>query len=119
MPTGCPFGEVVALEWSWIKGRRVHLPDFKSRPGRPTRHVDNITVHWQRSRNEAGLPGLRFHDLVTIAKTPGPRPRRDHRALRPPVRPLDVRGRRAGLRHDSGTIEAALAGSGDSRHAHH
>ncbi len=35
MPTGCPFGEVVALEWSWIKGRRVHLPDFKSRPGRP------------------------------------------------------------------------------------
>ena len=32
MLTGCRFGEVVSLEWDWIKGKRIHLPDSKSGP---------------------------------------------------------------------------------------
>ncbi len=81
---GSRFGEVVSLEWSWIKGKRIRLPDSKSEPRTvwlssaaravvdsvpryspdcpflfptrpPTRHVDNICVQCQRIRNEAGL----------------------------------------------------------------
>ena len=92
MLTGCRFGEIASLEWDWIKGKRIHLPDSKSGartvwlssaaravidaiprynedcpylfPGRPpTRPIDNIAFHWDRIRNEAGLPGLRLHDL--------------------------------------------------------
>ena len=92
MLTGCRFGEVVSLEWCWIKGKRIFLPDSKSGPrtvwlsgaaralidaiprygpdcpflfpARPlTRHIDNIEYQWHRIRNEAGLPGLRLHDL--------------------------------------------------------
>ena len=29
----------------------------------PTRHIDNFEYQWHRIRNEAGLPGLRIHDL--------------------------------------------------------
>ena len=32
MLTGCRFGEVVWLEWDWIRGKRIHLPDAKSGP---------------------------------------------------------------------------------------
>ena len=32
MLTGCRFSEVAALEWDWIRGRRIHLPDSKSSP---------------------------------------------------------------------------------------
>ena len=32
MLTGCRFGEIVALEWDWIRDKRIHLPDSKSRP---------------------------------------------------------------------------------------
>ena len=92
MLTGCRFGEIASLEWDWIKGKRIHLPDSKSGPRTvwlssatravidaiprygadcpylfpdrpPTRHVENIQRHWDRIRNEAGLPGLRLHDL--------------------------------------------------------
>ena len=92
MLTGCRLGEVVSLEWDWIKGKRIHLPDSKSGPrtvwlssaaravidaiprysedcpflfpARPaTRHIDNLGTQWHRIRNEAGLPGLRIHDL--------------------------------------------------------
>ena len=92
MLTGCRLGEVVSLEWDWIKGKRIHLPDSKSGPRTvwlssaaravidaiprysehcpfvfparpPTRHVDNFHYQWDRIRNEAGLPGLRIHDL--------------------------------------------------------
>ncbi len=92
MLTGCRAGEIVSLEWDWIKGRRIHLPDSKSGartvwlssaaravidaipryspdcpflfPARPpTRHIDNFEHQWHRIRNEAGLPGLRLHDL--------------------------------------------------------
>ena len=92
MLTGCRLGEVLALEWDWIKGRRIHLPDSKSGPRTvwlsgaaravidaipryspdcsflfparpPTRHITGIEYRWHRIRNEAGLPGLRLHDL--------------------------------------------------------
>ncbi len=92
MLTGCRFGEVVSLEWDWIRGTRIHLPDSKSGPRTvwlssaaravidaipryspdcpflfparpPTRHIDNIEYQWTRIRNEAGLPRLRLHDL--------------------------------------------------------
>ncbi|MDE0129880.1 MAG: site-specific integrase [Gammaproteobacteria bacterium] len=92
MLTGCRPGEVLSLEWDWIKGKRIFLPDskcgprtvwlpgaarevidaiprysgacpylFPNRP--PTRPIDNIAFHWDRIRNEAGLPDLRLHDL--------------------------------------------------------
>ena len=92
MLSGCRFGEVASLEWDWIKGKCIHLPDSKSGPRTvwlssaaravidaiprygadcpyllpdrpPTRHVENIQRQWDRIRNEAGLPGLRLHDL--------------------------------------------------------
>ena len=90
--TGCRVGEILSLEWGWIKGKRIFLPDskcgprtvwlssdaravidaiprysedcpylFPSRP--PKRPIDNIVFHWNRIRHEAGLPGLRLHDL--------------------------------------------------------
>ena len=92
MLTGCRFGEIAALEWDWIKDKRIHLPDTKSGPRTvwlssaaravidaiprysaecpylfparpPTRPIDNIAFQWDRIRAEAGLPGLRLHDL--------------------------------------------------------
>ena len=92
MLTGCRFGEIAALEWDWIRDRRIHLPDSKSGPRTvwlssaaqavidaiprygpdcpylfparpPTRPIDNIGYQWDRIRAEAGLPGLRLHDL--------------------------------------------------------
>ena len=92
MLTGCRFGEIASLEWDWIKGKRIHLPDSKSGPRTvwlssaaravidaiprygedcpylfptrpPTRPVDTIAFHWDRIRKEADLPELRLHDL--------------------------------------------------------
>ena len=92
MLTGCRFGEIAALEWDWIRDKRIHLPDSKSGPRTvwlssaartvidaiprysadcpflfparpPTRHIENIGYQWERIRDEAGLPGLRLHDL--------------------------------------------------------
>ena len=92
MLTGCHFVEIVSLEWDWIKGKRILLPDRKSGPRTvwlssaaravidviprysddcpflfptrpPVRYIDNIEFHWHRIRNEAGLPRLRIHDL--------------------------------------------------------
>ena len=92
MLTGCRVGEIRTLEWEWIKGKRIFLPDSKSGPHTvwlsnaaravidtiprysedcpflfpnrpPTRPLDNITFHWNRIRIEAGLPGVRLHDL--------------------------------------------------------
>ena len=92
MLTGCRVGEILSLEWNWIKGKRIFLPDSKSGPRTvwlssparavidtiptysedcqylfparpPTRPIDNIAFHWDRIRNEAGLSGVRLHDL--------------------------------------------------------
>jgi len=85
-------GEIVGLQWDWIKGRRIFLPDAKSGPrtvwlsaparavidaipsygrdcpflfpGRPpTRPTTMVPFQWARIRDEAGLPGVRLHDL--------------------------------------------------------
>ena len=95
MLTGCRAGEVVSLEWDWIRGKRIHLPDSKSGPRaiwlssaaravtrsstlsratapiarscfrRVRRRATSTTssTNGHRIRNEAGLPGLRIHDL--------------------------------------------------------
>ena len=92
MLTGCRFSEIASLEWDWIRGKRIHLPDSKSGPRTvwlssaartvidaipryredcpylfpsvpPTRPVANIAKQWKRIRDEAELPGLRLHDL--------------------------------------------------------
>ena len=152
MLTGCRLGEIVSLEWDWIRGKRVHLPDSKSGPRTvwlssaaravidaiprysancpflfparpPTRHIDSITFHWHRIRNEAGLPGLRIHDLrhswastaamngvdmVTIAKLLG------HALVETTERYTHLSDRSVADAADrvSGRIHAALAGSG-------
>ena len=152
MLTGCRFGEIAALEWNWIKDKRIHLPDSKSGPrtvwlcdaaraiidavprygedcpylfpGRPpTRPVDTIASQWNRIREEAGLPGLRLHDLrhswasvaamngvgmVTIAKLLG------HALVETTERYVHLSDRSAAEAADrvSGRIGAALAGRG-------
>ena len=92
MLTGCRFGEIAALEWDWIKDKRIFLSDSKSGPRTvwlssparavidaiprygpdcpflfparpPARPIDTIAFQWDRIRDEAGLPGLRLHDL--------------------------------------------------------
>ena len=155
MLTGCRFGEIVSLEWDWIKDKRIFLPDSKSGPRTvwlssaaravidaiprysedcpylfparpPTRHIDNITFHWDRIRNEAGLPGVRLHDLrhswasvaamngvgmVTIAKLLG------HALVETTERYVHLSDRSAADAADrvSGRIHAALAGRGAER----
>ena len=90
--TGCRFGEIAALEWDWIEGKRIFLPDAKSGPrtvwlssaaravidaiprysaachyvfpGRPAdRPTGDISNDWGHIRKEAGLPDVRLHDL--------------------------------------------------------
>ena len=90
--TGCRAGEVMSLQWDWIKGKRILLPDSKSGPRTvwlssaaravidaipryseecpylfparpPTRPIDNIAFHWDRIRREAGLCDVRLHDF--------------------------------------------------------
>ena len=163
MLTGCRFGEIASLEWDWIKDKRIHLPDSKSGPRTvwlssaaravidaiprysadcpylfparpPTRHIDNITFHWDRIRNEAGLPGVRLHDLrhswasvaamngvgmVTIAKLLG------HALVETTERYVHLSDRSVSDAADrvSNRIHAALAGrgaerEGGARHAH-
>ena len=163
MLTGCRFGEVVSLEWDWIRGKCIHLPDSKSGqrtvwlssaaravidaipryspdcpflfPARPpTRHIDNIEYQWTRIRNEAGLPGLRLHDLrhswasvaamngvdmVTVAKLLG------HALVETTERYVHLSDRSVADAADrvSNRIHAALAGrgaedEGGTSHAH-
>ena len=163
MLTGCRFGEVVSLEWDWIRGKRIHLPDSKSGPRTvwlssaaravidaipryspdcpflfparpPTRHIDNFEYQWHRIRNEAGLPGLRIHDLrhswastaamhgvdmVTIAKLLG------HALVETTERYVHLSDQSVADAADrvSNRIHAALAGRGEeceggARHAH-
>ncbi len=163
MLTGCRFGEVVSLEWDWIRGKRIHLPDSKSGPRTvwlssaaravidaipryspdcpflfparpPTRHIDNFEYQWHRIRNEAGLPGLRLHDLrhnwasvaamngvdmVTVAKLLG------HALVETTERYTHLSDQSVADAADrvSNRIHAALAGrgaerEGGTRHAH-
>ena len=155
MLTGCRPGEVVSLEWDWIRAKRIHLPDAKSGPRTvwlsgaaravidaipryspdcpflfparpPTRHIDNFAYQWDRIRDEAGLPGLRLHDLrhswasvaamngvdmVTIAKLLG------HALVETTERYTHLSDRSVADAADrvSNRIDAALAGRGAAR----
>ena len=82
--TGCRLGEVVSLEWEWIRGQRIHLPGSKSGPRTvwlsgaarvvidaipryspdcpflfparpPTRHIDNFEYQRRRIRPGRGV----------------------------------------------------------------
>ena len=163
MLTGCRLGEVRSLEWDWIKGKRIFLPDAKSGPRTvwlssaaravidaiprysvdcpflfparpPTRHVQGVEYQWHRIRNEAGLPGLRLHDLrhswasvaamngvgmVTIAKLLG------HALVETTERYVHLSDQSVAdaANRVSGRISVALAGSsaeheGETDHAH-
>ena len=120
--TGCRFGEIAALEWDWIKDKRIHLPDSKSGPRTvwllsdaravidsiprygpdcpylfpahpPARPIDNIASQWNRIRDEAGLPGLRRPSpLLGIHRRREQRGHGDHRKA---ARPCAGRGHRA------------------------
>lgn len=153
MLTGCRFSEIASLEWDWIRGKRIFLPDSKSGPRTvwlssaaravidaiprygpdcpylfpvrpPTRPVENIAFQWNRIRDEAGLPGLRLHDLrhswastatmngvdmVTIAKLLG------HALVETTERYVHLSDRSAQDAADrvSNRIGAALAGKGE------
>ena len=90
--TGCRYGEVLNLQWDWIKDKRILLPDSKSGPRTvwlssaaravidaiprygddcpllfparpPDRPTSMVPHHWSRIRRDAGLDGLRLHDL--------------------------------------------------------
>ena len=152
MLTACRFGEIGSLEWDWIRDKCIHLPDLKSGPRTvwlssavravidaiprysadcpylfparpPTRPIDNIAFQWDRIRAEAGLPGLRLHDLcqswastaamngvdmVTIAKLLG------HALVETTERYIHLSDRSVTDAADrvSNRIHAALAGSG-------
>ena len=153
--TGCRVGEIVSLEWDWIKGKRILLPDSKSGPRTvwlsssaravidaiprygedcpllfPSRPPDKPTSmvphHWSRIRREAGLDGLRLHDLrhnwasvaamngvdlVTIAKLLG------HALVETTERYAHLSDRSVGDAADrvSNRIQAALTGGGRKR----
>ena len=163
MLTGCRAGEIVSLEWDWIRAKRIHLPDSKSGPRTvwlsstaravidaiprysedcpflfparpPTRPINNFAYQWDRIRDEAGLPGLRIHDLrhswasvaamngvdmVTVAKLLG------HALVETTERYTHLSDQSVADAADrvSNRIHAALAGrgaerEGGARHAH-
>ena len=89
--TGCRLREVLGLHWSNVKGRRLQLSDSKTGPrtvwlseearaviDRLTRHktaphlfvahsrvisASYLQAFWDEIRDEAGIPGMRLHDL--------------------------------------------------------
>ena len=88
--TGCRLGEIVNLKWSEVKGQRLLLEDSKTGPrtvwmgaevralidalprhgNRPEVFWDDVRdrplsldYRWQQWRSEAGLSGVRIHDL--------------------------------------------------------
>ena len=73
MLTGCRLGEIVSLEWDWIRGKRIHLPDPKSGPrtvwlsSAAQVFPEDLTsarlyTFWVGIREEAGLAELGIHD---------------------------------------------------------
>lgn len=153
--TGCRYGEVLNLQWDWIRDRRILLPDSKSGPRTvwlssaaravidaiprysdkcpllfpsrpPDRPTTMVPYHWDRIRREAGLDGLRLHDLrhnwasvaamngvdmVTIAKLLG------HSLVETTERYAHLSDRSVADAADrvSNRIQAALTGRGRKR----
>ena len=73
MLTGCRLGEIVSLEWDWIRGNRIHVPDSKSGPrtvwlsSAARVFPEDLTsarlyTFWVGIPEAAGLAGLRIHD---------------------------------------------------------
>ncbi len=61
MLTGCRAGEVVSLQWDWIKGKRIFLPDSKSGP--------RVVPLGEAARaHVAALPGLRNPDACLFPR---------------------------------------------------
>ena len=153
--TGCRYGEVLNLQWDWIRDKRILLPDSKSGPRTvwlssaaravidaiprhgddcrllfpsrpPDRPTSMVPYHWSRIRREAGLDGLRLHDLrhnwasvaamngvdmVTIAKLLG------HALVETTERYAHLSDRSVAGAADrvSSRIQAALTGRGRKR----
>ena len=89
--TGCRLGEIQTLQWRFITGDGMELPDTKTgarriplpqaarvvlsalprRPGNPYviagkmpgKHATDLQHPWRRIRARAGLTGVRIHDL--------------------------------------------------------
>lgn len=87
--TGCRRSEAMSLEWGWIDGPRIALPDAKASPKtiwavKPVRDllkalprdglhvfsqngrrmtISDIEKVWKPLREDMGLPNLRLHDL--------------------------------------------------------
>ena len=70
MLTGCRFGEVASLEWGWIKGKHIHLPDSKSGPR---------TV-WLSSAARAVIDGIPRYSEDCPYLFPGRPPNKRHTA---------------------------------------
>ena len=66
--TDCRVGEIRSLEWDWIRGERIFLPDSKSGPHTvPLGKFARAIVD--------GLPGPQRKDLFLFPKTPNDAPR--------------------------------------------
>ena len=109
MLTGCRAGEIVSLEWDWIRSKRIHLPDSKSGPR---------TV-WLSSAARAVIAAMKGVDMVTIAKLLG------HALVETTERYTHLSEQSVSDAADrvSGRIHAALAGRGAEQeegadHAH-
>ena len=87
MLTGCRFGEVVSLEWDWIRGKRIHLPDSKSGP----------RMVWLSSAARAVIDAIpRYRPRLPVPVS-GASADAAHRQLRVPMAPHPQRGRIARL----------------------
>ncbi|GLK50876.1 integrase [Maricaulis virginensis] len=89
--TGCRLSEIQTLQWSYVRGNTIWLPDAKTGPRRVMlsksasevladlpcvdenpfvvvgtvegQHAINLQKPWRRIRKEAGLDDVRIHDL--------------------------------------------------------
>ena len=82
MLTGCRFGEIVSLQWDWIKGKRIFLPDSKSGPR---------TV-WLSSPARAVIKAIPRYGADLPVSVPGPPADAAHRQHRIPLGSNPQRG---------------------------
>ena len=82
MLTGCRLGEVVSLEWDWIRGKRIHLPDSKS----------GLRTAWLSSaaRGHRRHPALQRRVPVPVSRATADA---THRQFRAPMAPYPQQGR--------------------------
>ena len=87
MLTGCRLGEVVSLEWDWIRAMRIHLPDSE------VRAAHGLAVE-RRARGHRRHPAVQRRLPLPVS-----RPSRDapHYRFRVPMAPHPQRGGSARL----------------------